>query len=823
MTRLKSLKVEGFRGINAPVSVDLDHDLIVLSGPNGTGKTSLFQSIEWGLFGRLTLSGTEFQREDAVVNAFHAGEQASVTLTLDDGMVITRTRSKKTKTGFTKRDSHLVVARGGQSWEGDEAQVVVEELLGLTADQFGAVTHLRQETIRDFIQGEPADRSQVIDRMIGLGLLREFVAGLDPTAVDGEIKNLEERVAAIDRTMIQATVLVRDMVAQQEQSLIAAGVAPEAMTAEALMDGLGAALAQLDQLGARLGIAPRTATPMAAAGAGPAIAQARAALREMGQARFTKYSQAEQAINRLSLLRDDLTRAADEARAFAGLDADALKARRADAEGKRADLAARHTALNQRVAQLGKQRQQAENVETALAEAERHLRELGLAGEAQTRLAGLLADIDRAVTEGKNARALEKLVPIALDYLKSAQPDHCPVCQQRLADIAAVIAELERDVNSNAAAARTQQAEHRWQSFKQEEQALKRQLGDIEGAEKDVQHRREDMDRLRRQVGQGSEAEGEALSAILVRQQEAASAEATTVQIDLGASATAVTELDGQLQGLQGKQRQLREARQKAVAALGVPTTTEDLVTLLAARIVQAEAERQGWQDMSGPLDQVAQALDMADRVTTIVQARESLADLERKYPTAVQEKQALQRVIDELNDIRLALQDIFQAATGHQRSIVEESLAALHPAINRRYNEILGHPVFSELQIVPEEAKKGTFIYFLRATSAGMSSTYVTTRFSTAQRNVAAVAVFLAVAEILEHNFTVLMMDDPTQSMDPEHQRAMASFMAEEARSRQVLVATEDPAFTDLILSASAKARRYELEPWTTDGTRVR
>src|SRR5580698_10165104 len=49
--RLKTLSVEDFRSIRGPVSVSLDAPVVLIHGPNGTGKTSLLAAIEFALTG----------------------------------------------------------------------------------------------------------------------------------------------------------------------------------------------------------------------------------------------------------------------------------------------------------------------------------------------------------------------------------------------------------------------------------------------------------------------------------------------------------------------------------------------------------------------------------------------------------------------------------------------------------------------------------------------------------------------------------------------------------------------------------------------------
>jgi len=83
-------------------------------------------------------------------------------------------------------------------------------------------------------------------------------------------------------------------------------------------------------------------------------------------------------------------------------------------------------------------------------------------------------------------------------------------------------------------------------------------------------------------------------------------------------------------------------------------------------------------------------------------------------------------------------------------------------------------------------------------------------------------VAIFLAMADYMPHNLNVMMIDDPTQSMDPDHRKAMAQFFAEESAKKQAIIATEDPVFADAILQASANPLHHQLGPWTSQGITV-
>ena len=50
---LRGLTVEAFRGFRDPASFDLDASAVIFTGPNGTGKTSVFDALQWVLLGSI--------------------------------------------------------------------------------------------------------------------------------------------------------------------------------------------------------------------------------------------------------------------------------------------------------------------------------------------------------------------------------------------------------------------------------------------------------------------------------------------------------------------------------------------------------------------------------------------------------------------------------------------------------------------------------------------------------------------------------------------------------------------------------------------------
>ena len=53
IVRLKSLHVGPFRGFSRQEDFDLDSSLVLIYGPNGTGKSSFCEALEYGLLGNV--------------------------------------------------------------------------------------------------------------------------------------------------------------------------------------------------------------------------------------------------------------------------------------------------------------------------------------------------------------------------------------------------------------------------------------------------------------------------------------------------------------------------------------------------------------------------------------------------------------------------------------------------------------------------------------------------------------------------------------------------------------------------------------------------
>ncbi|MHA1605663.1 MAG: AAA family ATPase, partial [Candidatus Freyarchaeota archaeon] len=223
--RLTTITIEGFRGINKELKLNLNGLPTVIYGPNGVGKTSILQAIEWGLYGRIPhMTGAEFDLEDAIVNQFHPSETAKAELILEsreNKLKIIRTRKKSR---WSRKKSKLEIEVNGEILKGKEAQAKIQELLNLTEDEFYASKYLHQEALKEFIIGDLKTRSAMMDRLLGTYSLRELIDSLPITRITRKSKELQEQIQTLQSTELKNLPAARAKLEEIKQKLLQKGI-----------------------------------------------------------------------------------------------------------------------------------------------------------------------------------------------------------------------------------------------------------------------------------------------------------------------------------------------------------------------------------------------------------------------------------------------------------------------------------------------------------------------------------------------------------------------------------------------------------------------
>lgn len=255
--RLVALELEAFRGFAAKASLDLDADVVLVRGDNGTGKTSLTDGLVWlftGAIPRLTERAKGLRKgDDPIVNRYRPGGPARVRLTLamPDGRQIAFVREGRAE-GSTLA-----------AWDGDVALPDPPHLLAHAFNEFtpeqlaqavGSWGILQQHALLAALDSG-ATLHQRLAEVVGLERVTRFTKSATDVAkrLSRERKQLEavkdslhERRAAVAARLATARAEAAEPVDQQTRlaSLVEATMAD-------LPDGLAVArpLVTLDELG----------------------------------------------------------------------------------------------------------------------------------------------------------------------------------------------------------------------------------------------------------------------------------------------------------------------------------------------------------------------------------------------------------------------------------------------------------------------------------------------------------------------------------------------------------------------------------------------
>jgi energy-coupling factor transporter ATP-binding protein EcfA2 len=194
------VEIEAFRGFNERQRIDLDGSAIVVLGPNGTGKTSMFDAMQWLLLGSLErLERFRVHKNDEhIVNRYRGSDPAVVEAELDiRGKRVTLRRQGRHNEGLLEwhDDSESV---HGQEAENRLAQALSSRP-GQDVRQFlMSSALLQQDVVREVLEDKPSERYQHLAALLGLDQLGVFEA---------EVKRRADRMSEAGkaaRTALQA-------------------------------------------------------------------------------------------------------------------------------------------------------------------------------------------------------------------------------------------------------------------------------------------------------------------------------------------------------------------------------------------------------------------------------------------------------------------------------------------------------------------------------------------------------------------------------------------------------------------------------------------
>jgi exonuclease SbcC len=829
---VSKIRIRGIRGFNDESVLDLVPGLNLLIGKNGAGKTSFLQAIEWCLTGKMKyMDGDEFSREDAIVNLFNPSASGRVVLTLQTSkgeVEVSRTRKRGKST--TRGSSPLLVRMGSKVLEDEDAEAHLEKTLGLPIDEISNSIYLHQAALRAILSDDPKERSRSIDKMLGMEEIRSFAEALSTKRnMTVAIKALQTRIETLNREKVAFAVMTRERVDKDRKTLIEKGHSEDDLDLVNQQATASAIVTKAESLKTKLGYPGAIPKQPRAdvVSLGEFLDEISEVLLSIDRRRAEALQSVYKDKVKLESLRDQLRQASEEVRILnekAGsnlelarnLSAEELSLAHSVAERTKA-----FSALNPIVSTLIRVHDRIESIRSSEAGLQSNISKIEQAvGTEETHEALIgenkheLASIDQKL---ESLGSLEKLLDSALDYLLENKPTKCPVCEQAISP---------EDVIDRVRSGMSQTVGQEIASVKANKKTTSTQIHSLETSLKELKglHIRLNEEK-NREIAALQEAETETgikLQNDLASQLQsnknelqAIENEVSQIRNKLNQTSSRLREVKSELDRLDNAKIRLQAGVTLAQKALNSQSEENKLIDEFKTKIMETEQLENEFKN-TDELDSIKKSLDNLGELNEFSKSEVELDRIEKEVPKATVLIDSLQTRLTTLRDFEASLVAIKEVLGGHEQKVASGVIRSLENSFNRYFQSLDPHEHFKKVQVEVEEAQPP--LYSIRAIGKEQS-TFITTRFSSAQMNAAAIALFLAKCEKVSGELGSVLLDDPTQSMDESHKVAVCKSVTSLLKDKQVILATQDQEIVRLMKDAQKGAKMLEFSEWTVNG----
>jgi DNA repair exonuclease SbcCD ATPase subunit len=704
--RIEKIVVEGFRGFRKKKELKFEQGLVILYGPQRSGKSSILNAPVWALIGpdasKVNMGPVQIrERVNWLAENLHTEDcKVEIHLQRDDGdtLVIERQRRRG-------RDKCAVRRNGG---EVKETPLVA---LRLTLDGLVSSVFLPQEVIRAALSVEPRHRRAIFTQLAGLEDLRALEECFE--SASKRLKESADRIARyredIDTTIKAQVSIQKERIKELSEKVRTLGLSDEALSP----DGVQALVRQSVKALTEFCKKYQMEAPILPEVGGPDdlprfISEVRSALSRF-EAKSPETERQKELYNKRHVIEGFIT------------DQQEIEEKRKKIDSARQTIAKAHGSDK--------------DLKLAIEESEKALQEI----EDQ---------MDRA---GKYLKMIQE----ALTYFESlevADEIECPVCRVARVTVKHVREHLASEIEKAGLEPLRQRQQELEQDLKLKRDALN-QLSRLTAEEKKLEADRNGL------VKKVSELRGEPLG-------PNESLELVLKRMD--------ADINAELKQLES----LLEARGEAIN-----TVRDELDKLGVLGDLLREKQHLATLDDIPNLPEYRAFIDVEDR-----------ADLQLGLLSELQ--QALKKVIKEAFDQRFA---------------------ALKDKVNELYRRLVGRTDFAEISIDTDGDK-----WEVR-TSAGKDKVAVTQVFNVGDITAVALCLFLASAMRASHDAGLILLDDPIQCLDEEHETRLAGILAELAEERQVVVSCSRTSFLKALETAGTVKRQViRLAPWDNNSCQL-
>ena len=820
MYNINYAKLEGIRGVNKPFEIKFSEGLTVIHGPNGTGKSSIIQGIEWCIAGSIPyMRGGDYAKEDAVVNVFTKTKRALVELSFKGPKEFKVSRTKKLARSTTTGQQKLLLD-ADRSYLDSEAEAFMENALDLGLGDVSRSKFLHQETIRDALTYKPTERSAVIEKLLGTYDIKEFSKSLDTKRlISSELKRIDDTIEALQRDRIQFVLNLRHSLENTKDALLRKGYNESQLNLAYTINELEGLRNSIDKIA---GYFNHTFIQPVISPEAESLIKINRRINEdvnyLDRRRMEKLQKLSHTKTEIETLSGTYRTALEHFREIEALNVEELRAESERLKKHIAELnemliktQSKLTLIPPRVSTY----QASKNSYIESLEAfEKLVSEYGNEEEIKGRVKQLQIEANDIKKKLQRFSGQQRLLNLAVQYIQETEPTECPVCSQRI-DPLILVSDLQMKVSKD----------------------ISDQINETNTSKKKIDEEIETLTNIHAKMIRDRDAVKKLESNLMSAKNNLASLigsfdENTDLNVMGEALIQGASEAQSKLSDAVTRRRELDEKIMQHINLNNEITDTLNSLRTKVGKVLEGEPLLQAAIDTVSTIEYELRELSETTPIDEIRNKSVRLSDVlsylseEERTENAEKELPSLNHQLETLKAKKLSLAMLSTALTSiggiiaeYQKMASLKQIKELEDTMNDYYSTMMGHPYFSNLKVDIEREEPLQFSF--RATSE-RESTYIPTRFSTAQLNIAALSVFISNSKLMAGGLPLIILDDPTQNMDTEHKQNFAKLVSKLADDFQVIVATEDDEARDFLEQQRPDGTYYELSEWGTNGPNI-
>lgn len=820
--RLTNLSIEGFRGINKTLNLDISGLPTVICGPNGVGKTSILQAIEWGICGRIpNTSGTEFDMEDAIVNQFCPNETAKVELKLESQkkkMKIVRTREKAR---WSRKKSNVSLDVNGRALNGKDAEAKIQELLDITEDEFYAGKYLHQKSLRDFIIGYLKTRSAMMDELLGTHSLREITDALPITRAKRITQEIQQQIETLKSTELRKLPRARAKLEDTKKSLLKKGIAEDDLDIRFLPSLFNELQKKIENIAEKIDIhvshlemPPENLTALQ-----KAISRLGENINLLEKSRFKKYRELSDKRMKLTSMRDKYKNMLETLQGIEDTDRETIQQKILEVEEQ---LDEKKTKLKkfrgirdflQREKIALEELQQ--NLENHKKTGDRLVSEHGDVRSVKEQITNLEQEKNKFRGKIESLETYSQMITSALEFLKDQKPDICPVCKSLITPLE-IAEHLEKELSQAEGGSLILEQKQRLKKIQSKLHDLHENLDKMNNVNDRLKKASETLDKQRKKIKRKAEMTEISPNSVKERLNKTGS-ELEKLESSVDQLKSKKGRLEDNLAHLSKTKESLSDLTREIRTEIGTEEMNFDLLTTLSKKLEKTEKKIASFEKITPVLERSNDKFMKLQDIHNYLTRESEVLQLEQEFPELEALKRELTDKHKRLQRLVKGLEDIKHAASAEQKSIVSDMLGDIESEINQYYSKLIGHTYYDNLKL-SLKARRNKNIYWIKASGPDYE-THVKTRFSNAQLNSVAIAIFLSMSKRISRNLNLAILDDPTQSMDQIHKKALTKMLASESTEKQLIIATQNQKVQEELAKLITPNKQLKVKSWNTEG----